>query len=61
MAAGGTAATTFLESLDRIFESIAMAEYLNQLQCQKWKINKGIQLNVEQIVLVRQQGLVPLH
>ncbi|XP_077282820.1 uncharacterized protein LOC143908865 [Temnothorax americanus] len=38
------------------------SEYLNSLQERtKWKVNKGIQLKPEQLVLIKQQGLAPLQ
>ncbi|XP_011260518.1 uncharacterized protein LOC105253878 [Camponotus floridanus] len=37
-------------------------EYLHSLQERtKWKVNKGVQLKPEQLVLIKQQGLPPLQ
>ncbi|XP_011884077.1 PREDICTED: uncharacterized protein LOC105571219 [Vollenhovia emeryi] len=37
-------------------------EYLHSLQERtKWRLNKGIQLKLKQLVLIRQQGLAPLQ
>jgi len=51
-----------VEQLRQQFWNRWTTEYLNQLQQrQKWKLNKGTQLEIGQIVLVKQQGLAPLH
>jgi len=51
-----------VEQLRQHFWRRWSAEYLHSLQERhKWKANKGLQLKKDQLVLLKQQGLAPLH
>ncbi|XP_011873966.1 PREDICTED: uncharacterized protein LOC105565188 [Vollenhovia emeryi] len=51
-----------IEQLRQHFWRRWSTEYIHSLQeRQKWKINKGRQLKMGQLVLLKQQGLTPLH
>lgn len=51
-----------VEQLRQHFWRRWSTEYIHSLQERhKWKINKGQQLRVGQLVLLKQQGLAPLH
>ncbi|XP_018407213.1 PREDICTED: uncharacterized protein LOC108783203 [Cyphomyrmex costatus] len=51
-----------VEQLRQHFWRRWSSEYLHTLQARsKWKISKGDQLKIGQVVLIKQQGLHPLH